>query len=160
MKKIIVMTFAALSLAACNNDKTDNARVDTEDTTTTTKTTTTTSAAYAPAEGDVTYRNNKVMVMRNGEWVEADRDVKLENDVVVYRNGKARKGEVEIELEEGEVVDRSGNVFDKTGRAIENAWDATKEGVKDAGRAVGNAAEKVGKEAKDVVDDDDKDEKQ
>jgi hypothetical protein len=159
MKKIIVMTFAAFSLAACNNAETDNATVDTEDTTTTTKTTTTTSAAYAPAEGDVTYREKKVMIWRNGQWIEADEDVRMDNGVVVYRTGKVKKGEKEIELEEGEVVDRSGNIFDKTGRAIENAWGATKEGVKDAGRAVGNAAEKVGKEAKDVVDDD-KDEKQ
>ena len=86
MKKIIAMAFAGLSLAACNNDA-DTASVETDTTTTTTTTTTT----YTPVDGDVTYRENKVMVMRNGEWVEADDDVTLDNGVVVYRTGKVKK---------------------------------------------------------------------
>ena len=155
MKKIIAIASAAILLAACNDNGTDNATIETTDTTST-MSTTTVSTSYTPAEGDVTYREKKVRVWKNGDWVDADDDVKLDNGVVVYRTGKVKKDDREIELKDGEVVNRSGNFFDKTGRAIENAWDATKEGVKDAGKAVGNAAEKVGEEAKDAVTDDDK----
>ena len=168
MKKLIATALAAITLSACNDANTSNAAADrdttaggntsagTMDTTRTVTTTTTTDNAYAPAEGDVTYREKKVKVRRNGEWVETKEDVRLDNGVVVYRSGKVRKDDKERELKEGEVVDKTGNFFDKTGRAIENAWDKTKEGVKDAGKAVGNAAEKVGKKAKDAVDKDEK----
>lgn len=53
-----------------------------------------------------------------------------------------------VMLNDGEVVDKSGRFFDKAGNAIENAWDATKTGVK-----------KAGEEVKDVFTDDDKDNK-
>ena len=156
MKKIIAMALAAISLAACNDNGTDNDTVDTKDTTSTTSTTTITTS-YSPADGDVTYRDKKVRVMKNGEWVDADDDVKLDNGVVVYRNGRVKKDDKEIELEDGEVVNRTGNFFDKSGRSIENAWDATREGVKEAGKAVGNAAEKVGDKVEKAVDKDDND---
>jgi hypothetical protein len=73
---------------------------------------------------------------------------KMDNNIVVYRSGKVKRGNQEIELKEVEVVNRTGNFFDNSGCAIENAWDVTK--------AVGNAAKKVGKKAKDVVNNDDK----
>ena len=158
MKKIFSFAMAVIALTACQtNTKTTTTEAD-GDTTSTVTTTTTTSdnTAYAPAEGDVTRRDGKVMVMRNGVWVEADKEVTLDNDVVVYKNGKVKKQDREIELEDGEVVTKTGDFFDRTGHAIENAWDKTKEGVKDAGKAVGVAAEKLGNKAKDAVDDDDK----
>lgn len=153
MKTILTMAFAALTLAACNDNNADKDTVNTTDTTITTTTTTT----YIPVEGDVTVREKKVMVMRNGQWVEADSDVSLDNGVVVTRSGRVVKDGQERELQEGEVVNRTGDFFDRSGRAIENAWDATKEGVKDAGQAIEKGAKKVGEKAKDVVDDDDKD---
>jgi hypothetical protein len=141
MKKIFTMMFAAVSLAACNDGTTDNATVNSEDTTTSTETsttmnrggmtsdvdtsttattsTTTTSTTYTPEDGAVTYRNNKLQVRRRGQWVNADEDVKMDNDVVVYRTGRVRQGEREVELREGEVVNRTGRFFDKTGQAIE-----------------------------------------
>jgi hypothetical protein len=166
MKKIIALAFAAFSLAACNDNEADDVTVETEDTTSvavdtnttvdTTITTTTTSKAYTPEEGDVIYRNKKVMVRRNGEWVETNEDVKLDNGVVVNREGKVRKDGREVELEEGEAVSKTGEFFDKTGRAIENAWDATKEGAKDAGRAVKKVAKKVGEKVENAVEPDNK----
>jgi len=139
MKKILGMMVAVFTLTACN-DGTDNATVETRDTTT--MTTTNTANAYAPAEGDVTYRNNKVLVMRNGEWVETNEDVTLDNGIVVKRNGRAVRNNKEIELEDGEVVTRTGNFFDRTGQAIEDAWDATKRGVKKAGKKIEDAVDK------------------
>jgi predicted small secreted protein len=164
MKKIVTVAFAAISLAACNDNTADNATVDTNkdtiantNTTTTTTTSTNESAAYAPAEGDVTYRGNKVMVMRNGQWVESNEDVRLDNGVVVYRDGRVKRDNNEIRLEDGEVVNRTGNFFDRAGNTLEKGWDKTKEGVKDAGKAIGNTAEKIGEKAKKAVKDDDKD---
>src|SRR5215204_5062771 len=134
MKNLFVILIVG-ALLSCNNDDTR-----------TTKTNTSTHAAYAPSDGDVTYRNGKVLVWRDDEWKEADNDVSLNDGTVVKRNGEVvRNGKV-IELEDGEGVDKTGHFFDKAGNAIEDAWDATKEGAK-----------KTKEEVKDVFTDDDKD---
>jgi hypothetical protein len=156
MKKFIAMALVAVSVVACNDDSdtsastTDTTTVITADTTSVNST----SAVYTAADGDVTYRNKKLMVWRNGAWVESNEDVRLENGVVVYRTGRVTRDGKEVNLEDGEVVTRTGNFFDRSGQAIENAWDKTKEGVKDAGKAVGNAAEKAAHKVKDAVDGD------
>lgn len=151
MKKIIVMAFAAsFFLAACNDAET------TDKTTVDSTTNTTTTTTYTPVEGDVQYNGSKVMVMRNGAWVEADADVKLDNGVTVYRNGRVERGDYEIVLKDGEVVNRSGDFFDRTGNTIANVWDATKEGASDAGRAVKKGLSKIGDKIEGVVDGDKK----
>lgn len=165
MKSTILLAFAALSLTACGNDATDNTT-----TTTTTDTaalvnsnaaptTTNTVDTYTPAEGDVVYRERKVLVMKNGQWVDADNDVTLDDGVVVRRNGTVVKDNNEVHLEEGEHVSRAGRFFDKTGNVLEHAWDKTKEGAKKAGNAVERAADKVGDKVHDATHDDDKNEK-
>ncbi len=156
MKKIIALAIVATSFVACENKETGKVEVDSS---TTTATTPSTSSAYNATDGDVTYTDKRVRVMRNGQWVDADEDVKLDNGVVVYRDGRVRRDDLEIEMEDGEVVNRTGNFFDRSGRAIDNAWDVTKEGAKDAGRAVKNTANKVGQKVEDVLDNDDKDDK-
>jgi hypothetical protein len=154
MKKIMYLAFAAAMFTACNNE-TENTTTDT-DTTASTLTTetpaTTTTTTYTPNEGDVSYREKRVQVWRGGAWVDADDDVKLDNNVVVYRNGRASRDGKEVELEDGYTVDRSGNVWDRTGNAVDNVW----EGVKDAGKAVREAGRDVkdevtGDEAKDAT---------
>lgn len=152
MKKLIFPVAVALVFVACSGRNDTDAG---ERTTTTTTSTTTTDerSVYTPTEGDVTVREGKVMVMRNGNWIEADQDVRLENDVIVVtRERKVRRDNVEVDLNEGEVVNRSGNFFDRSGRAIENAWAETKQGAREAGREVKEAANEVGKEAEDAVD--------
>ncbi len=145
MKKFIPVAIVAL-LAACNNTSTTKTDNDTVVTTTTTVPANVTADVYTPVEGDVIYKNDKVLVMHNGEWVVADEDVTLDNGIVIDKHGKAKKGDVEITMKDGEVVSKTGNFFDKTGHAIDNAWQDTKDAVKDAGKAVGKAAKKVGKE--------------
>ncbi|WP_132051122.1 DUF6799 domain-containing protein [Pseudocnuella soli] len=161
MKKIFALAFAAVSLAACNDG--ENATVSTETTTvpeTTTMdtmgaaATTSDSYAYAPSEGDVTRRGDDVMVYRNGAWVEADNDVRLDDGVVVYRDGRVTRDGNEVVLEDGEVVSKTGRFFDRAGNAIENAWDKTKSGVKKAGKEVGDAARKAGDKIENAVDND------
>ena len=150
MKKIFLLAIGAAVLIACNDAGDQDTSYDDRDTATSIGSpSTTTEQTYTPAEGDVTYRDNKVLVMRNGEWVETDKDVELENDITVYKDGRVVKDEKEVELEDGEVVDRTGNFFDRTGRAIEKGWDKTKEAVKEAGRDVERAAEKAGDKAED-----------
>ncbi|HTM92336.1 MAG TPA: DUF6799 domain-containing protein [Flavisolibacter sp.] len=134
MKHLVFIVVIAAGLFACNTD-----------TRTTNETDTSTHAAYAPSDGDVTYRSGKVMVWRDGEWKEADSDVHLNNGVVVNRKGEVIKEDKVVVLDDGEVVNRSGRFFDKAGNAIDDAWDATKKGVK-----------KAGEEVKDVFTDDDK----
>jgi major membrane immunogen (membrane-anchored lipoprotein) len=149
MKKITAIAFAAtLALAACNDSATTDKT--TVDSTKNTSTVTT----YTPVDGDVRYEGKKVMVMRNGGWVEADADVKLDNGVTVYRNGRVERGDYQVELRDGEVVNRTGDFFDRTGNAVSNAWEATKEGASDAGRAVKKGLGKVGDKIEGVLDGD------
>ncbi len=171
MKKVLAVTFAAFMLVACNNTETDSTKIESTDSNdavvvdnnnipkssgTTSESAGSASTTYTAMDGDVIYRDGKVKVMKNGQWVNADNDVKLDNGVVVYRNGRVRRDDLEIKLEDGEVVNKTGNFFDKTGRAIGNAWDVTKEGAKDAGRAIKNTAKKVGQKVENAVDNDDK----
>ena len=130
MKRIMLITLVAGLLGACNEQAGDSMTdSDTTSTTVTTSPEDNTVSDYAPSEGDVTYRENRVQVRRGGACNDADEDVKMDNGVVVYRDGRATRDGKEIELEDGQVVDHSGNIFDRTGRALESAWDHTKEWV-------------------------------
>lgn len=152
MKKFILLAGIAASISACNNESRDTTTVEAD----TISHTATAPGAYTPADGDLTYRDGKVMVWKNNEWVETDKDVTLDDGTVVHRDGKVEKDKKVVVLNDGEVVDKSGRFFDKAGNAIEDAWDATKEGAKETGEAVKKGAGKVGKEVKDVFKDDDK----
>lgn len=149
MKKFFPIAIAAM-MAACNSSTT----VEDKDTVLATTPDTVTTVVYTPVDGDVVYKDDKVFVMRNGQWVEAEDNVTLDNGVVIYTTGRAKKGDVEIELEDGEMVNKSGDFFDKTGRAIDNAWQDTKRAVKDAGKAIGKTAKKIGKEIDTALDKD------
>jgi hypothetical protein len=146
MKKIFGLAIVSMAIFACNDAENPSINEDTRDTSTVIETppAPSTTTAYVPADGDVTVKNDKVLVMRNGEWVETKEDVKLDNGVVVYRSGKAKKDGREIEVEDGVVINKEGDFFDRTGQAIENAWDDAKAGVKKAGDKI-----------EDAVDDDD-----
>lgn len=153
MKRFFLLAGFAATLFACNNDSatvtvdkdsSDNAARSTERT-------------YTSTDGDVSYRDGKLVVWRNGAWVESNEDVRLENGTVIRRNGEVERDGKVVVLEDGEVVDRTGRFFDRAGNAIENAWDKTKEGVKEAGKEVKEGAKKVGEEVKDVFKDDKKD---
>ena len=154
MKTIIVLAVTALSIAACNNKKNAETTTSTGDTLVTTKEMSgdySRDNAYIPAEGDVIYRNGKVLVWRNGNYVETDKDVELENGIIVQKNGEVIKADKKVKLEEGESVNKSGNFFDKAGNVIEDAWEGTKKGVKKAADAVEKAGKKAGEEVKETV---------
>lgn len=143
MKKLLLMAGIAVSLSACNNDNANGTSAETDSSSHEAN-----SPTYKASDGDVSYRNGKVVIWRDNEWVEADDDVTLENGVVVRRNGEVEKDGKIIVLEEGEIVDRTGRFFDKAGNAIENAWDDVKQGVK-------KGVNEVDEEVKDIFDDDD-----
>jgi hypothetical protein len=156
MKRILVFALAAISFTACDNKKTDETTISSSDSATTTSDVmadnTTVANTYIPAEGDVMYRDGRLMVWRSNAYVVADNDVNQDNGIVVRRNGEVvREGKV-IRLQEGEAVTKTGRFFNKAGEAIEDAWDATKKGVSKAADAVGKGAEKVGDKVKDAVD--------
>jgi hypothetical protein len=156
MKKILGLAIVSMAIFACNDTQSPSINEDTRDTSTVIETPppATTETVYVPAEGDYTYREKKVMVMKNGEWVEVDKEVRLDNGTVIEKNGTVKRDGKEVKLEEGTVVNKEGNFFDKTGHAIENAWEATKDGVKKAGNEIEKGAEKVGDEAHDATHDD------
>ena len=132
--KSMLLAAGILFFASCNNENKDA---------TTTEETTTTSKTYSSSEGDVSYRGGKVVVYRNGAWVDADNDVTLDNGIIVRRNGRVVKDNEEYELEEGVVVTKSGDFWDKAGNAIEDGWEGVKKGFR-----------KVKEEVKDAVDGD------
>lgn len=145
MKKYFAIAFLAATLVACDNDA-EETTVETTETTESSHT-----AKYNASEGDAKYIDGKLMVYRNNDWVEADGDVEMNDGVVVYRNGEVKRNGEVVVLEDGEVVTTSGKILDKTGEAIEDAWDATKKGAKEAGQAVEKAAQKT----KDAITGDD-----
>ena len=157
MKKILGLAIVSMAIFACNDSQTPSINEDTRDSSSTVIETPPPPAvvAYVPADGDVTYKDQKLMVMKNGEWVEAKEDVKLDNGVVIYRNGKVKKDGKEVEIEDGYIVNKEGNFFDKTGNAIENAWDNTKEGAKKAGNEIEKGAKKAGDKVEDALPGDD-----
>lgn len=147
MKKFFLMATVVALLASCDSSVQTDTVVD-KDTVGPVTTEKVVTKTYTPAEGDVTYRNKTILVWRDGNWVEADKDVTLDNGVVVYKNGEVKKDDKTVRLEDGEVVNRTGEFFDETGQAISDAWDSTKRGVKKAGEAM----EKAAKDVKESVD--------
>ena len=151
MKRLFVFALAATTFAACNDQKnTDTTTVNTDSTTTVT-TDVTTTTTYVPGEGDVIYRDGKVMVWRNGVYVITDKDVTQDDGIVIKTNGTATRNGVVVKLEEGGAVTKTGRFFNSVGEAIEDGWDATKKGVNKAGQAIKKGANKVGEEVKDAV---------
>ncbi|MEO6681411.1 MAG: DUF6799 domain-containing protein [Ginsengibacter sp.] len=149
MKKFFLMASVVALLASCDSTTDTDVSVD-RDTIGPVATETVTTKTYTPAEGDVTYRNKTLLVWRGGEWVKSDKDVTLDNGVIVYQNGDVKKDGKTVHLEDGEVVTSVGEFFDKTGKAISDAWDSTKKGV----RKAGDAMEKAAKDIKESVDGD------
>ena len=149
MKKFFLMASVVALLASCDTATNTDTVVD-RDTIGPVATETVTTKTYSPAEGDVTYRNNTVLVWRGGEWVKADNDVTLENGIVIYKNGEVKKDGKTVRLKDGEVVTSVGEFFDETGKAISDAWDSTKKGMEQAGDAMKKAA----KDVKESVDGD------
>ena len=154
MKKLLGIAIVSAWLVACNESQTDNQSIGSPNSSAQ-ENQQPAPTAYTPDNGDVTYRDGKLMVMRNGDWKEADDEVKLQNGAVVYKDGRVKKDGKEITLQDGEVVSEEGDVFDRTGNAIESAWTDTKEGVKDAGKEIEKGAKKAGDKVEDAVDDDD-----
>lgn len=155
MKKLLAIAMVSAWLAACNDGQTDNKPIESPGTNTPESQEPAT-PAYTPDNGDVSYREGKVMVWRNGEWKEADDKIKLDNGAIVHQDGRVIRDGKEITLQDGELIDEEGNIFDRTGKAVESAWKDTKEGVKEAGKEIEKGANKAGDKIEDAVDDDKK----
>ena len=156
MKKIFFMLATAGFLASCN---TPNA----EKTINTTQTGTTTTV-YSPAEGDVIMKEGTTMTYTNGVWVANTGSTTMKNGMVITKEGVVTQDSKTVYLREGDAVNKTGNFFDRTGVAIDNAWDATKRGanqaaeatknaLEDAGKAIGKGARKIGDKTDSMVKD-------
>ncbi|SDD36768.1 DUF6799 domain-containing protein [Niabella drilacis] len=157
MKKTLGFVLGITLLAACNSSETQSSE-NTADSSAAALVTVDTNAV-APVEtiryneGDVILKEGKVLVYTNGNWVVADKEVKLDNGIIITPDGtvKSKEGKVVV-LEEGEYISKSGNFFDRTGQAVENAWDKTKEGVSRGAGATKDAAQKAAEATKEGVD--------
>ncbi|MEO6490883.1 MAG: hypothetical protein ABIO04_13150 [Ferruginibacter sp.] len=158
MKDLIIVSMLMLWLSACNNQDSQSTNSN-DDSNTTTDTAglitlspdTIKNRNYVPTEGDVSYQNKKVKVYKDHNYVDVDNDVTLDGGVVVRKNGDVvREGKVR-RLEEGESVSRTGNFFNRAGERIDDAWNASKTGVKKAANAVKKTGRKVGEKVKDAV---------
>lgn len=146
MKKILSFALV-LGVLACNNAANHS---QTDDTTIVANVDTAPTIEYV--EGDIIMADGKLMVYTNGQWEPVERDITLDNGVVVRTNGDiVNKDGEKIVLQEGTRVSKVGAFFDKTGAAIENAWDATKQGVSNAAEATGDALEKGASATKEGV---------
>ncbi len=137
MKKVLGLAAICISLISCE-DKKESSTVTNSDTTVMNTDTgtvetinTTTTTVYTAADGDVTYRDGKLMRYENGTWVASDKDVTLDDGTVVTVKGEARdRNGKKVKINDGGVINKTGRWFDKAGNAIENAWDDTKAAVK------------------------------
>lgn len=161
MKRVFILALTAGFLASCTDsgDKTtvsttssDTAVVIDNDAAPMATTTTT----YTPGDGDVIMRDGKTMYWKDGAWVATTGNTTMSNGMIITREGKVTQENRTITLNDGEAVNRTGNFFDRTGNAIDNAWDATKRGVSKAADATGDALKKAGNKVADAVDGDDR----
>ncbi|MEO8823761.1 MAG: DUF6799 domain-containing protein [Ginsengibacter sp.] len=145
MKKIFLAVSIAALLTACNSQgsQTDATTSNTDTTDRSMMSTT----AYIPTEGDATFKDQTLMIYKGDKWVATDKEMTMGNGVIVYTNGTVKNGEITDTLAEGEIVSHSGDLYDKAGNAIHDAWDATKKGVNDAGDAVEEGVNKAGNAA-------------
>lgn len=159
MKRFFLAAGIAVFAFACTNDQAGTST--TNDSTGTTNTTTSNNNANAPGayvagDGDVSYRDGRVMVWRNNEWTASDEDVTLSDGTVVRRNGRVVRNGEEVEIEDGTVVDRTGRFFDKAGNAIEDGWEGLKKGAGKAAEGVEKGFNEAKEGVKDAVNDNDK----
>ena len=138
---------------ACGDGKTDSAATTTTTTSTTSSNNANSTTTYTAADGDVSYREGRVMVWRNNEWSASDADVTLDDGTVVRRNGHAVRNGEDVELEDGTVVNKSGRFFDKAGNVIEDGWEGVKKGASKAKEGVEKGFNKAKEEVKDATND-------
>lgn len=156
MKKIFGILLISGSIIACDDARNNNNSIGSPGNAEATDETKA-SPAYVAEDGDIMYKDGKILVRKDGDWKERDTKVTLDNGAVVYTDGLVVKDEKEIKLQEGEVISEEGDVFDKAGNKIEAAWKDVKEGVKDAGNEIEKGAKKAGDKVDDAVDHDDHD---
>ena len=65
MKKLFFLAAVGISLLSCKDGSSDTTTTTTDSTAYAAK-----SGAYAPSQGDVTYKNGQLLVYRDGDWKE------------------------------------------------------------------------------------------
>ncbi|MBX2921369.1 MAG: hypothetical protein KF746_04180 [Chitinophagaceae bacterium] len=141
MKKALFLAALTAVFAACGNEsKTESEGATGSDVTVTPAETNKDEApatvTYTAEEGDVMWKEGKLLVYKDGNWSVAEKDITLNDGTVISLKGDISKDGKTINIKEGETVKKTGQFFDKAGNAVSNAWDAAKEAVKDGADAV------------------------
>ncbi|HZW65878.1 MAG TPA: hypothetical protein VFF23_09335 [Hanamia sp.] len=157
MKKIFLLSCIISLLASCDSPGTQKEEVNS--TTDTVDRSLATPTPYAASAGDVKFEDHNLYIYKGDKWVTTDKVQTMGNGVVVHTNGTITNGNLTDTLAEGEIVSHSGDLYDKAGNAIHDAWDAAKQGantaadsVKSGVNAAGNAAKEGVKKAGDATD--------
>lgn len=153
MKKIFSLAAISFIIFSCNDNTTKTTETSLDTTMTKDGTVAaTTVTTYTSADGDVTYKEGKLMIYENGSWKEAEKDVVLDDGTVVTVKGEAKdKNGKTVMVSDGGIINKTGKWFDKAGNAIANAWDDTKDAVKEGAHEVKQGAEKAGEKIKETV---------
>ncbi|UAY53084.1 DUF6799 domain-containing protein [Ferruginibacter albus] len=129
MKKIFIICIAVFNLAACNNSSSTNAnetdsavivKPATDHINTTTDDTSIHTTTSAIGEGDLTMKDNKVMVMKNGKWEQLKGIIKLNNGTIVMNNGKMDIHGKKIRMQNGATIKMTGDIMDEGGKMIDS----------------------------------------
>lgn len=82
------------------------------------------------SDGDLSRREGKMLIYKNGAWGTLEMDIQLEDSTTVTPKGQAlSKDGLKFEIVEGYFITKAGRFFDKTGAAIENIWESASKDV-------------------------------
>ena len=105
----------------------------------------------APADGDITMKDGKGMIMKSGAWVVLDKAITLSNGTVVMPNGDVKMKDHTMKLMNGQTIKTTGEYYGTDGKIMEmmsNAGEKMQEGAD----KVKEGAEKVKAEGAKMMD--------
>jgi hypothetical protein len=161
MKKLFMIAAVALAFTACTDEKktettgvtdtSSNALMN--DAKATDSTAMNSDNNMTIANGDIMMKSGKMMIMKDGNWVEMKETTITANGARVMTNGvvMTRDGN-KIQLTDGGMVHNNGDIMDYKGKSIGQKVDAAldtagirlKEGAKDLKEGTGKLIQKAG----------------
>lgn len=149
MKKFFLLSCVVALFASCDSPGTQkeevNASTDTIDRSLATP------VPYTASAGDVKFENHNLYIYKEDKWVTTDKEQTLGNGIVVHTNGTITNGNLTDTLARGEIVSHSGDLYDKAGNAVHDAWNKAKEGANTAADSVKSGVNAAGDAAKEGV---------
>ncbi len=96
------------------------------------------------ADGDITMKDGKVMIMKSGAWVVLDKAITLSNGTVVMPNGDVKMKDHTMKLMNGQSIKTTGEYYGTDGKIMEM--------MSHAGEKMQEGADKVKAEGAKMMD--------